>query len=74
MIPPNLHGRFPVVVNDVPSMDEMSEMFPMLELGGRWKPENCQAKHKVAIIVPYRDREPHLRAFLLNIHRFLQVY
>jgi len=72
MIPPDLHGRFPVVVNDVPSMDDMSEMFPMLELGGRWKPENCQAKHKVAIIVPYRDREPHLRAFLLNIHRFLQ--
>lgn len=72
MIPPNLHGRFPVVVNDVPSMEEMSEMFPMLELGGRWKPEKCQAKHKVAIIVPYRDREPHLKAFLLNIHRFLQ--
>jgi len=72
MIPPNLHGRFPVVVSDVPSMDSMSEMFPMLELGGRWKPLDCRAKHKVAIIVPYRDREPHLRTFLLNIHRFLQ--
>ena len=72
MIPPNLHGRFPVVVTDVPSMDDMSEMFPMLELGGRWSPQDCRAKHKVAIIVPYRDREPHLRAFLLNIHRFLQ--
>ena len=72
MIPPNLHGRFPVKVNDIPSMDDMSAMFPGLELGGRWSPKDCLAKHKVAIIVPYRDREPHLRAFLLNIHRFLQ--
>jgi len=72
MIPPNLHGRFPVTVNDIPSMDDMSAKFPGLELGGRWSPKDCQAKHKVAIIVPYRDREPHLRAFLLNIHRFLQ--
>lgn len=61
-----------MIVNDIPSMDEMSSMFPDLELGGRWSPNECIAKHKVAIIVPYRDREPHLRAFLLNIHRFLQ--
>ena len=27
--------------------------------------------HRVAIIVPYRDRELHLRTFLLNIHSFL---
>jgi len=72
MIPPNLKGRFPVTVNNIPSMDDMSNMFPGLELGGRWRPKSCLSKHKVAIIVPYRDREPHLRAFLLNIHRFLQ--
>jgi len=72
MIPPNLKGRFPVTVTNIPSMDDMSNMFPGLELGGRWRPKSCLSKHKVAIIVPYRDREPHLRAFLLNIHRFLQ--
>jgi len=72
MIPPNLKGRFPVTVKDIPSMEDMSGMFPGLELGGRWSPSDCLARHKVAIIVPYRDREPHLRAFLLNIHRFLQ--
>ena len=72
MIPPSLHGRFPVQVNDVPNMEDMMEMFPQLEPGGRWHPSQCQARHKVAVIVPYRDREPHLRAFLFNIHKFLQ--
>ena len=72
MIPASLHGRFPVQVSDIPSMADMMTMFPQLEPGGRWRPPNCTARHRVAVIVPYRDREPHLRAFLLNIHRFLQ--
>jgi len=72
MIPPGLHGRFPVTVTDIPSFDDMGKEFPRLDLGGVFKPEGCEARHRVAIIVPYRDREPHLRAFLLNIHRFLQ--
>lgn len=72
IIPPSLHGRFPVQVTNVPSMDDMMEIFPQLEPGGRWHPPDCEARHKVAVIVPYRDREPHLRAFLLNIHKFLQ--
>ena len=46
--------------------------FPHLDLGGRYKPPNCTARHRVAIIVPYRDREEHLRTFLLNIHAFLK--
>ena len=72
IIPPALHGRFPVQVSDVPSLEAMMAMFPQLEPGGRWRPRECAARHKVAVIVPYRDREPHLRAFLLNIHKFLQ--
>jgi len=72
LIPPSLHGRFPVQVTDIPEMDAMASMFPQLQPGGRWSPPDCKARHKVAIIVPYRDREPHLRAFLLNIHTFLQ--
>jgi len=43
-----------------------------LQWGSGPRPKGCEARHRVAIIVPYRDREPHLRAFLLNIHRFLQ--
>ena len=32
---------------------------------------NCESKHNVAIIVPYRDRLPNLLVFLNNMHEFL---
>ena len=40
--------------------------------GGRYKPFKCESKHRVAVIVPYRDRENHLKMFLDHIHPFLQ--
>jgi len=42
-----------------------------LSLGGRWAPKTCQARYKVAIVIPYRDREDNLKIFLNNIHPFL---
>lgn len=47
-------------------------MFPLLEPGGHYHPEECQARDRVAIIVPYRDRAEHLSTFLLNLHPLLQ--
>ena len=32
--------------------------------GGSWKPSNCRAIYKVAIIIPYRDRKSHLNRLL----------
>lgn len=43
-----------------------------LESGGNYQPNKCQSKHKVAIVVPYRNREQHLSIFLRYIHPFLQ--
>lgn len=40
--------------------------------GGHWFPRFCTARHRVAVIVPFRDREIHLRYFLSVIHSFLQ--
>ena len=34
---------------------------------GHYKPLNCTPVKKVAIIVPYRDREPQLKIFLNNV-------
>lgn len=47
-------------------------MFPALKPGGRFQPSNCIARSKVALVIPYRDREEHLRIFLHNLHPILQ--
>jgi hypothetical protein len=40
--------------------------------GGKWTPEpHCTPRHKVAIIVPYRNREQNLNMFLKHIHPLL---
>ncbi|XP_024086457.1 beta-1,4-galactosyltransferase 1-like [Cimex lectularius] len=43
-----------------------------IQKGGAWKPENCISPHKVALIIPYRDRKENLRDFLAYMHPFLQ--
>ncbi len=73
MIPPGLHGTVKTITNEVPgTMEDLETMFPYLSPGGRFHPAECTSRHRVAIIVPYRDREDHLRTFLMNIHKFLR--
>jgi hypothetical protein len=47
--------------------------FPWVENGGRGKPSHCISRHRVGIIIPFRNRESHLQTFLLNIHPFLHI-
>jgi len=47
-------------------------VFPDVKGGGHWQPIECKSRFKVAIIVPYRNREFHLRLFLNYMHPFLQ--
>jgi beta-1,4-galactosyltransferase 1 len=42
-----------------------------IKIGGEWSPSNCQPQHRVAIIVPYKNREENLRMFLRHMHPFL---
>lgn len=51
---------------------ELESKFLNLHYGGRYKPPNCTSRHRVAIIVPFRDREIHLKIFLNNLHPILQ--
>ena len=68
-----LHGAINVVSKpeQVPEMSELEKLFPEVELGGRYRPPHCTSRHRVAIIVPFRDREDHLRTFLFNLHTLL---
>ncbi len=42
-----------------------------IKLGGLSAPRECKSRHKVALIVPYRNREENLKIFLNNMHPFL---
>ncbi|VDK85087.1 unnamed protein product [Litomosoides sigmodontis] len=70
VIPPGLVGPIKVWY-DEPTFEEIERLNPYLELGGHGKPNSCQSRHRVAIIVPYRDREAHLRILLHNLHSLL---
>lgn len=60
------------VLTDAPSFEKLETMYSNLSPGGRFKPPDCIARNKVALIIPYRDREEHLRMFLHNMHPILQ--
>uniref|UniRef100_A0A9J2P9I5 Beta-1,4-N-acetylgalactosaminyltransferase n=1 Tax=Ascaris lumbricoides TaxID=6252 RepID=A0A9J2P9I5_ASCLU len=70
MTPPALVGPIKVWM-DAPSFAELERLYPFLEPGGHGMPTACRARHRVAIVVPYRDRESHLRTFLHNLHSLL---
>ncbi|XP_024114286.1 beta-1,4-galactosyltransferase 3 [Oryzias melastigma] len=45
---------------------------PLVMHGGRYRPPDCEARHKTAIIIPHRNREHHLKYLLYYLHPFLQ--
>lgn len=50
--------------------EDLENMFPYMKYG-RSKPKNCKSEQRIAVIVPYRDRLPQLKIFLLNLIPFL---
>ncbi|CAH2092733.1 unnamed protein product [Euphydryas editha] len=68
-MPPDL-GPIPVNKTEI-ELDFVEKKYPEVQSGGFYAPPNCTARHKVAIIVPYRDRQQHLAIFLNHMHPFL---
>ncbi|KRY08887.1 Beta-1,4-N-acetylgalactosaminyltransferase bre-4 [Trichinella patagoniensis] len=65
-----LDGLFTVNISS-PTFEELQRKFQEVSDGGQHVPRNCTSVDDVAIIIPYRDRERHLRTLLLNLHSFL---
>jgi beta-1,4-galactosyltransferase 3 len=55
------------------SFNEISKLYPDVSAGGTWMPKKCWTNEHVAIIVPYLNREPHLRVLIYNLNRLLQL-
>lgn len=68
--PPHLVGPIRVFL-DEPDFSTLSKIYPDVHPGGHGVPKECIARHRVAVIVPYRDREAHLRILLHNLHSLL---
>lgn len=52
--------------------EEVVGQNPGLLPGGASRPDACTARHKVAVVVPYRDRQTHLIQLLSHLHPMLQ--
>uniref|UniRef100_A0A3Q0SDL5 Beta-1,4-galactosyltransferase n=1 Tax=Amphilophus citrinellus TaxID=61819 RepID=A0A3Q0SDL5_AMPCI len=63
-----IHVSFPSRL----SLVEVQRKNPLVVRGGRYRPPNCVARHRTAIIIPHRHREHHLKFLLYYLHPFLQ--
>uniref|UniRef100_A0ACB8ESD9 Beta-1,4-galactosyltransferase 1 n=1 Tax=Sphaerodactylus townsendi TaxID=933632 RepID=A0ACB8ESD9_9SAUR len=54
------------------NMKKVAEENPEVREGGRYTPKDCTALQKVAIIIPFRNRDEHLKYWLYYLHPILQ--
>ncbi|XP_070692656.1 beta-1,4-galactosyltransferase 1 [Pempheris klunzingeri] len=69
---PLLVGPMRVEFNIPVNLEQIKKNNPDVQLGGRFKPKNCEALQKVAIIIPFRKRDEHLKYWLHYLHPILQ--
>ncbi|KAK5969582.1 hypothetical protein GCK32_003384, partial [Trichostrongylus colubriformis] len=65
-----LNGRVRILLEKIPLKD-LEKKYNYLKPGGHNVPKQCRALNRVAVIIPYRDRESHLPVLLNNMHSFL---
>ncbi|XP_034033261.1 beta-1,4-galactosyltransferase 1-like isoform X3 [Thalassophryne amazonica] len=54
------------------SLEKIKKENPNVLMGGRYRPKDCMALQKVAIIIPFRNRNEHLKYWLYYLHPILQ--
>uniref|UniRef100_A0A8C7XFV6 DP-Gal:betaGlcNAc beta 1,4- galactosyltransferase, polypeptide 1, like n=1 Tax=Oryzias sinensis TaxID=183150 RepID=A0A8C7XFV6_9TELE len=69
---PILVGPLRIEFSDPVSLEQIKSENPNVQQGGRFKPKDCVALQKVAIIIPFRNRDEHLKYWLYYLHPILQ--
>ncbi|KAL7861120.1 hypothetical protein AOLI_G00174690 [Acnodon oligacanthus] len=69
---PVLVGPLRIEFSSPVSLENVRNENPALRKGGRYKPKDCIALQKVAIIIPFRNRDEHLKYWLYYLHPILQ--
>ncbi|XP_014712983.1 beta-1,4-galactosyltransferase 1 [Equus asinus] len=69
---PLLVGPMMIEFNMAVDLNRVAEENPEVKLGGRYTPKDCVSPHKVAIIIPFRNRQEHLKYWLYYLHPILQ--
>ncbi|XP_068181039.1 beta-1,4-galactosyltransferase 1 [Antennarius striatus] len=69
---PLLVGPLRVEFSMAVSLEQVKEENPNVRQGGRFKPVDCEARQKVAMIIPFRKRDEHLKFWLYYLHPILQ--
>lgn len=54
-----------------PELSVIEKSLTDVKPGGRGYPADCVARHRVALVIPFRDRPQHLQALLYNLHPML---
>ncbi|XP_053318000.1 beta-1,4-galactosyltransferase 1 [Spea bombifrons] len=70
--PPFLVGPLRVEFSISVDLEEVRRTNPSVREGGRYTPEDCKALQKVALIIPFRNRDEHLKYWLYYLHPILQ--
>ncbi|XP_006881948.1 PREDICTED: beta-1,4-galactosyltransferase 1-like [Elephantulus edwardii] len=69
---PLLVGPMVIKFNVTVDLQRVAEQNPEVKVGGLYAPKNCVSPHKVAIIIPFRNRHKHLKYWLHYLHPVLQ--
>ena len=72
IFPTSLKGKLKIDLNKSPlNWTQLEAKYRNMKLGGQFLP-NCTARHRVAILIPYRNRDRELRILLDHLQPILQ--
>ncbi|KAK3595593.1 hypothetical protein CHS0354_009549 [Potamilus streckersoni] len=70
--PPGLIGKITINARNFTESVTNDDSLRRVVYGGRYSPDDCVARERTAIIIPYRDREDHLDILTRHLHNILQ--